>query len=598
MLTTSPEFTTATTQGSRTSQALVSFGVYDVTAKSDASPVASNSQPFTSLSSLLDNIKVPNFKFATLEDDMFKLDGSFYLMPDDASLADLLAWWSTAISDASGNFTVNPVLTITFSNLHSSFGIGLFFDPLTGEHCTAFDIVWYNGATVLSTQSITGNTLVAYTLLNSVSNYNKIVITFKSTSKPYRYAKLMEVDFGVYQVFDSNSIVEASVTEEVDPISNTVSINTLTVKILNTDQQFNMINPTGLFAFLQKNQVLEANSGLLLPSGLYEWVMLGTFFLSDWKNSTDLTTTLKATDVIGLLDKTSYTTSAFWTNASLNTVITSILNDAASLNSSVSFPFIIDSSLASEVVNGYLPIMSHREALQCVLIAARASLVVNRNGVIKLTRTDYSTPLVTVGNDLIMSATPAIEQKAYITSVQAKAYAYALGASAQLDSVTMTYTGSTVVKIPYKGASANVSASITGSGSITASTFSATQATITVTGSGTFTIILTGQPYIETSSDITTSLVPIPAGQVPQTAILGDNKLIVGNARASSVTAYLLAYYGRRIKQTFECFNNPALQAGDCVNVQTMFGGNQSGVIEHQTIRFAPGLTAGFEVTG
>ena len=95
-----------------------------------------------------------------------------------------------------------------------------------------------------------------------------------------------------------------------------------------------------------------------------------------------------------------------------------------------------------------------------------------------------------------------------------------------------------------------------------------------------------------------TSTGTVPAGQVPQTATLGDNKLIVGNTKASQITAFILSYYSLRIKQTFDCFNNPAIQAGDCVNVQTMFGGNKKGVVEHQTITFAPNLKAEFEVTG
>lgn len=598
MLETSPEFTAAATLGARRAFARVSFGAYDVTAKSDAEPSANGSQPFTSPLNLIDNVKVPQFNLATLEDNFFRLDGSFYLMPDDVSPADSLAWWSLLISDGAGVLATQPIITVYFDDYHSSLGITLYFDEINDEYCTEFDVIWYDGVTVLSQESVTGNTESVYILKTPVENYNKVIIKLKKTSSPYRYARLTEIDFGVGQLFTNDELVSAKIVEEVDPVSTTLSINTLDITVMNEEQQFNMINPNGVYAYLQERQVFTAEAGLELADKTVEWVPLGTYYLSDWKNSTGLTATLKATNVIGLLDKTTYYNSKFWTNASITSVVQDILDDAAALNSTAAFPFVVDPVVQGEVITGYIPIKSHREALQDVLIAARANLIVDRNGVIRVTRADYSTPLAAVDFDVITSETPAIEQKAFITSVSAKAYTYQLGERSQIEELTMTYTGTTVVKIPYQGASKNVLANITGVGTITGASYSVTQATITVNGAGEFTITLMGEPYIEMSVDVTTSLSPIPAGQVPQTAILGDNKLITGRELASSITAYLLAYFGRRIKQSFSCLNNPAMQAGDCVRVETMFGGYQSGVVEHQAITFAPGLSAEIEVTG
>ncbi|HHY28458.1 MAG TPA: hypothetical protein GX523_17295 [Desulfitobacterium dehalogenans] len=598
MLETSAEFTTAATLGARRAFARVSFGAYDVTAKSDAVPSANGYQPFTSTLNLIDNVKVPQFNLATLEDDFFKLDGSFYLMPDDVSPADSLAWWSSSISDSTGALAAQPTITVNFSEYHCSLGITLYFDEVNNEYCTDFDVIWYDGETILNQESVAGNTEPVHVLVTAVEKYNKVVIVLKKTSSPYRYARLTEIDFGVGKIFTNDEIVSARIVEEVDPVGTTVSINTLDITVMNEDQQFNMINPDGVYAFLQERQVFMAEAGLELADKTVEWVPLGTYYLSDWKNSTGLTATLKATNVIGILDKTTYYNSKFWTNASITSVVQDILDDAAALNSTAAFPFVVDPIVQSEVITGYIPIKSHREALQDVLITARANLVVDRNGVIRVTRADYSTPLATVDFDVITSDTPAIEQKPFITSVSAQAYTYQLGEQSQIAELTMTYTGVTVVKIPYQGASKNVSANITGAGTIIKASYSATQATITVNGSGEFTLTLMGEPYLETSVDVTTSLSPIPAGQVPQVATLGDNKLITGRDLASDVTAYLLAYFRRRIKQTFPCLNNPALQAGDCVSVETMFGGYQSGVVEHQAITFAPGLSAEIEVTG
>ncbi|BBI32372.1 LamG domain-containing protein [Cohnella abietis] len=809
MLPTSDQYKRAVVSGNRSSAAIILFGVYDVTAKDDATLTAA-SQPFTSINAVKGDVREPDYRAGTFEQDYLNLDGSFYLMPDNVNPAqDILGWWSQQMSNSQGTFdevdwglsfkqtdyvsvpydsrqnltsvlsletwikfidqdnrviieksnnnthfqfqslqvnqgslgaagriafmvstqpgdwvtngsvattlalndgkwhhlvgtydkasktakiyvdgvlnntntnitnvptsntsplligsrsgvsgfggslkeirlwnkalslseiqysmtnsltgsesglvgywrlreksgiyaadsspTTNrgtlvnspdwiqyiPTITIQFASLHSSLGIGLFFG--SSDCCSEFDVTWYRGASLIGYKQVTDNTLQDSNVPIAIENYNKIVIRLIKTVKPYRYARLMEIGFGLEEAFDNNELTIASITEEIDPISSALSVNTLKFTVLNKNQRFNMLNPEGVYAFLQRRQKIIAKSGLWMPDGTYEYLPMGTYYLSDWKNATGLTATLEATDVIGLLDRTTYRSSKFWVNEPVENVLRHILDDAGQ------FSLIVSASAASEKVTGYIPVKSHREAISNVLTATRNTLRVGRNGIINVIKVDYDTVLDTIRNDTLISGSPSIEQKPLVTSVEAKEYSYVLSPdTTELNNSTFSVVGTQTVFIEYGKAAANVSVTVTGSGSIVGSpVYSAVSVKLTITGNGSVTVKVTGRAYTEAARTVITQLAVIPAGEVPQTATISDNKLITGNG--SLVATHVLNYLQRRISQKFGYWSNPAIQAGDCVSVETMFGSNRSGVVERQEITFAPKLIATLEVTG
>src|SRR5690606_28092659 len=124
-------------------------------------------------------------------------------------------WWSLAMSGSDGTFTRTiPQIDINFDNLHSSQGIGVIFGY--SDYCTEFDVTWYNGDTQLAYKSVSGNTLQEVNVEVPVENYNKISIRFLKTRRPYRYVRLMEIGFGLEEVFEGD-IVSAKIVEELDP---------------------------------------------------------------------------------------------------------------------------------------------------------------------------------------------------------------------------------------------------------------------------------------------------------------------------------------------------------------------------------------------
>lgn len=590
MLKTSSAYKIAVARPVKSGTARISFGVYDVAAKDDAEPTADSTQPFTDAGSVTDNVRVPGHRIATLEKDFWKLDGSFVLPGSDLGPGYHLGWWSQALSGADGYFVPGqtPALSIDFGDLHSSLGLMLFFDALSP--CSEVAVTWHQGAVVLKTVIVTENTAAALRIDTPVENYNRITVEFVRTLYPHRYARLMEIDFGVEEIFEGDRLIAASIIEESDPVSATLPVNKLTFTVENKDQRFNMLSPDGLYVYLQRRQQIIATAALQIAGSNYEEVPLGNFFLSQWKNSTGLTATLEATDALGLLDRTTYYASPFWENEPIANVIEHILADAGK------FAVTVAPEVVGEAITGYIPVMSHREALQLVLVASRAALRNNRQGILMVYRPNYAQADKDIDYSLIL-AQPQIEQRELITAVTANEYAYILeNDPVELFRETLDIDGTREVTIVLRDApTANVNVDVTG-GTLDDVIISTTTVIATITGSGSAEVIVTGRRYIKNTRRVTASIETLPAGELPQVAELADNPLLCGNA--AQVTAYLLAYYGRRIKQTVQFWADPALQAGDCADVETMFGQTQKGVVESQELEFAPALKARLTIVG
>jgi hypothetical protein len=278
----------------------ISFGLFDVSAKPDSSPSCPDKQPFVDIDQLkLDAVTAP--PSATLEPNSWFLDGTFSAFPDEPETK-TFGLWSASISEANGAFNAPPVLTIEFTENHSSMGVSFEFDPYGDNHPNHINIKWYgSGGTVLLADEDFHPASWRYSALHTVENYDKLVITFYSMSVPYRYLKLQKINYGVLREFGPDEVIEAGILEEINPISAELSINTLNFRLYSPDGDFNILNPQGIYTLLQQRQplvVTERINGASKP--------MGTFFLDEWENPTEHTFAMTAMDAIGIMDGTTY----------------------------------------------------------------------------------------------------------------------------------------------------------------------------------------------------------------------------------------------------------------------------------------------------
>ena len=160
------------------------------------------------------------------------------------------------MSNGDGAFASSPVLTVSFTENHTSLGVTLYFDEINGDYCPSVNIKWYDGSGALMDDMDFTPDGPVYFCENTVGDYRKIVVTFAGTNTPYRYLKLSNILFGAVIIFGSGDLISANVLEEVDPLSSEISINTLDFKAYANDDRFAILNPEGAYSALQQKQPL------------------------------------------------------------------------------------------------------------------------------------------------------------------------------------------------------------------------------------------------------------------------------------------------------------------------------------------------------
>lgn len=392
----------------RTSAKIV-FGLYDITAKDDSNLSIDDKQTFSDLDELKQD-NVNEIKYATLEKNYFNLDGSKVLLEYNAK-AQGIGLWSKSMSDSKGLFQKPPTLLITFSQVHSSNGITFQFSE--DNYCNDLNIKFYNNDTLLKDLSFTPNESTFF-CSEIVENYNKLIITFKKTNNPYRYLKLINIVYGQNRVFTPSEITSANILEEIDPLSNEISINTLEFSIFSRDEAFNMLNPKGIYKLLQSRQmfrVYEMNDGIEMD--------MGTFYLDEWKNETEAISNMKAIDLIGLLDKTTYYGGIFY-DEQVDIILIRILETANMDEHTITFD---DDNLRKIHLSGYIPICTHREAIQQVLFSAGLVADCSRSKKIKIYKLKDSN-VKNIPYDRKKQDSETVELNDIVTGVQVTSHQY------------------------------------------------------------------------------------------------------------------------------------------------------------------------------
>lgn len=327
----------------------ITYEDLSTTAKSNSSLSCTNKQDFVDLEQLRQN-KLLFPKYATLEQDFTLLDGTFYDFPDNPSGKNF-GLWSSSISNSKGNFTSKPTLTINFSAYQTSVGLTLQFNLNTGDYCNSLNVKWYQDDTLLANKDFSPDS-ARYFCQNTIENFNKLVITFNSTNKPYRFLKLQAIVYGAIRVFTEDDLRNVSILEEVSLISEEISINSL---------NFTLDNKDDIEFIFQKKQPLTVEYGDEL---------MGTFFIDNAKRKSKSVYEIEATDYIGLLDK-DYFSGGTYTNVLVSTLIASIMG---------SIPYELEAKLGAKTLSGTLERCTRREALLQVLFAIC--------GVVNTARTD------------------------------------------------------------------------------------------------------------------------------------------------------------------------------------------------------------------
>lgn len=397
-------------------KASIKFGFVDVTAKEDSNLTVNDKQNFVDILDLKED-DLEEIKYGTCEKNQFALDGSFELMPDVENL-DNMGWWSYQMSNEVGNFATPLVMEINFSEVHSSLGLTFVFSE-AGDFCSKLNLKYYDLQNNLISDVNFNPDSYIYVCNNIVENYAKIVVSFFSTNNPFRYLKVYKILYGADIVFEGDNLMNANILEEVDLLSSEVSINTLDFTTYSADDKFNIINPKGFYSLLQQRQKLDVTETFIKDNKVKE---MGTFYLDTWANEKDKIMKFGAIDLIGIIDKTDFK-GGMYTIISFYDLIKEIMTSVHLTEED----FEIEEDLKNVTLTGYIPICTHREALQQAVFAVGAVADCSRSSKIKIYTVKDQVENAVIERTNVFQDTKKLEQNELVTGVSIVAHNFTLG---------------------------------------------------------------------------------------------------------------------------------------------------------------------------
>lgn len=141
------------------------------------------------------------YKYATCENNLVMLDGTWDYLPDGTIPSTYqIGYLNNSISDVDGEYETAPTITFTWGDFSSEgtvniSGIRIYFGE--DSHANSITVTAYAYGVISSTETYDNDSDVAE-LPFSVEDTEKIVITFNSTAKPYRYIKVADIQFLKY----------------------------------------------------------------------------------------------------------------------------------------------------------------------------------------------------------------------------------------------------------------------------------------------------------------------------------------------------------------------------------------------------------------
>lgn len=371
----------------------VKFGVVDLTAKPGATSSVSEEGALPYSRRTINDIYTPGGKYASLERNLWRLDGTFDILPDDT--ADIeTGWWTESISGEDGVFATAPWIRYDFAAPVSTIGWSLFFDDKAGQFASSVRATCYDAeGAVMDVYEFVCASAVAY-IEHDVAEYSAVLFEFLSTSEPCRRVRLVEVDFGLAEVWDADRVGSVTLYAGLDPMAATFPAREVLFTFDNSDMVFDLFSPEGLYQYLQDGQEVEVT---LVIGG--ESVYMGQFSFTDITvQQTPITPTIQADDIVLRLDGESAPVGNDG-DTTLSSAVSLVLGDTV-----VSVVY-GDGCAERAVRNSIGENVTKREALRLLAQAAMCSVWTDRYGAIHIAPADPGEVVQTLTPDVLYDYT-------------------------------------------------------------------------------------------------------------------------------------------------------------------------------------------------
>lgn len=250
---------------------------------------------FSSHITIVDTTDVEYRKYATLENNLWVLDGSFEVLPDNPSYGN-----TGYVADA--DF---PMVTISFPSVRTHLvpGVTIVWSETYGEYPTRVRIAALNGTEIVAEKEFDNNS-VRSTFEMPISGYDKIYVEMIDWIVPDHRPRIEKIYLGAIEVYTDSSLVSYSHTQSADLLSTSLPKNEIKFSLDNSSDMWNPDNPVANARYLMDRQEVSVRYGYKLPTGM-EWIKAGTFWVNSWDTPANgLETTFTARDLLEFMDVT------------------------------------------------------------------------------------------------------------------------------------------------------------------------------------------------------------------------------------------------------------------------------------------------------
>ena len=514
-------------------------------------------------------------KYATLEQDAWRCDGSYLFAPQDTAddRKKLLnaGYIGNALSGTDGAFAVSPTVTLHFAQPHEALipGISVIWSESYDEYAVDFRVEVRRGDALVAARDVVDNASPISTIWMDIAGYDAIAIIIRRWSCVSHYPRMEKMAAGIIAQYGKSELISFAHESSSDVLNGSLPSARIDFALDNSDDSYDPNNPSGMSRYLMERQEIEAQYGLTMDNGTIEWIPAGIYYLSEWdapQNGIDAR--FVARDITELLQ-------GMYTNGVYDSKGASLYDLAHSVLESAGIPlgrdgqprWVLDDALRSITTTAPLPLSSRAECLQLIAHAASCPMWHDRSGRLHIGQYSATDAADYMIDDTVQLQRPEISLQKPLKGVNVKTYEYYLGdASEQLYEGRMAINGTQTITLTYTAPAHNASAVITG-GTLVSAKYYAYTCVLTITASGEVSIRVNGTPVLNSVRDHTLMTESVD-GEMQEV----DNPLISSDALAASVAKYTSDNLSmRRVFTLRDWRADPRLDAGDSATITNRY---------------------------
>lgn len=236
--------------------------------------------------------------YASLEQDYFKLDGTFVLPNNDATKNPGMGYVSkyTYGEQQEEIVDVNPFHFTT--NATGCSGITIYFQNNVPTDLE-ITVISNLGSETFNDIDITDNGVASVTF--SKRDVTHLYIFVNDMLYTNRRLRIQEIDFGLSALYEREDLISFKTIEQCNRFADEMPINECEVVLGDYEGKFDVNNPNGITQYLGENVLIKPFVGVVTEDNGIEYCTMGTFWLDSWKSDKS-SATLTAKDVFNKLN--------------------------------------------------------------------------------------------------------------------------------------------------------------------------------------------------------------------------------------------------------------------------------------------------------